>query len=570
MSPTSARYDIFLSHAGEDETWVRDHLVEPLQRCRRLDNKLRVSVFVCVDGCLKPGGDYHETLAGLIEHSRFFLPVYSRDYFDSNECRWEINTALTLLNKNTPRLMPVLRDISAQDAVPLHVRTFQYVKAGDPQWWEQLCKSLEIREAPALSLSFVDQPRSVEVNQSLPTIRVAVADTSSEEEIELACDSCGLQGTTKVRTKDRMATFSDLSITAAAASTRLIAIATGVAEVRSEEFSVTAAATHSPAPAQAAGCRIDEAGEPVFFGNGKAIAIFGMGVLSVWSVDGQRLGRATDAAIDPRYVRIIVAGPDQLVVATWAGRIHVLDANGGHRRWDLGAEMGYSVPGAIAVSGRIILVGRWNGDVQLLADGQTDPLLLLRHHTGVCALAADEGRVYVCGFDKQLCAYREGRLVNSCTLEQRVRAMRFDGDSVIAVADGQLYKIRKAGLRFQTQRLPLDRVAHQLIDTPLPVVVDSRGRGLRFDSDLAIRTFFHAAPGATPTSADHLGKRMVLRYPDGSHTLMVGRDIVFTHPTGPLAISAAGDRLAMGADHGLLVMRVTEFEAQRPGAGHNA
>jgi hypothetical protein len=93
--PLAAEYDVFISYSRSDPhhaEWVRSQVVEPLRRAQRPDGK-RFAVFFDTQA-LQPGDAWIERLYHAIDASRFFVPVYSADYFKKDFCRREIAHAL--------------------------------------------------------------------------------------------------------------------------------------------------------------------------------------------------------------------------------------------------------------------------------------------------------------------------------------------------------------------------------------------------------------------------------------------------------------------------------------------
>jgi hypothetical protein len=106
---TAERYDIFISYSREPKnaSWVEENLYRPLVNARRPDGSaLRVffdrkSIHI--------GASWYRTLARAIAGSRYFLPVYSDDYFDRQFCRDEMEFASINRVKQRTVILPLSR-----------------------------------------------------------------------------------------------------------------------------------------------------------------------------------------------------------------------------------------------------------------------------------------------------------------------------------------------------------------------------------------------------------------------------------------------------------------------------
>jgi hypothetical protein len=250
-----------------------------------------------------------------------------------------------------------------------------------------------------------------------------------------------------------------------------------------------------------------------------------------------------------------------LALADWSGRIYLFFSDGRCRTWDLGGQKsGFQVPGDLAFAGEEVLVGFWNGTVYRLSPGDGGSRVEFRNETGVQALAASPDRVYVCGFDSMLRVYREGRVVNSYMLEPAVRLVKKYADSLMTIGDKKLYQIDLARRRVMSEKPSLAGVTQVWGDAELPVVMDGRGKGVRIDSELAIKARFYTTPGAVPVSADNAGNYCIFRNPDGLRTLLKGEQIVFTHLGGTFAVAPGGDLFALGEETGIRLLTASDLE----------
>lgn len=106
--PLDASYDVFISYSRtrpEHIEWVRTQVVEPLLRARRPDGE-PLRVFFDTEE-LRPGDTWIERLYHAIDASRFFVPVYSADYFKKDFCKREIAHALKRQGTDNVFIVPV-------------------------------------------------------------------------------------------------------------------------------------------------------------------------------------------------------------------------------------------------------------------------------------------------------------------------------------------------------------------------------------------------------------------------------------------------------------------------------
>jgi hypothetical protein len=106
--PLDASYDVFISYSRthpEHIEWVRTQVVEQLLRARRPDGE-PLRVFFDTEE-LRPGDTWIERLYHAIDASRFFVPVYSADYFKKDFCKREIAHALKRQGTDNVFIVPV-------------------------------------------------------------------------------------------------------------------------------------------------------------------------------------------------------------------------------------------------------------------------------------------------------------------------------------------------------------------------------------------------------------------------------------------------------------------------------
>jgi hypothetical protein len=84
-------YDVFVSYARQDGTWVREHVVAQLRQAVLQDGR-RLSIFFDT-ASIRAGTGWQSKLALAIDGSHFIIPVYSEAYFKQPYCRFEIMRA---------------------------------------------------------------------------------------------------------------------------------------------------------------------------------------------------------------------------------------------------------------------------------------------------------------------------------------------------------------------------------------------------------------------------------------------------------------------------------------------
>lgn len=109
------KYDVFISYSNTPENleWVRRNVYEPLTQVRKLDGSFLLPYFDKA-GSIVAGDDWFSSLANGINESRFFVPIYTEDYFKSEFCLKEMEWAnYKRLNMRPPSkfILPVARKI---------------------------------------------------------------------------------------------------------------------------------------------------------------------------------------------------------------------------------------------------------------------------------------------------------------------------------------------------------------------------------------------------------------------------------------------------------------------------
>ena len=539
-------YDVFISFAGEDRIWTEEQVLRRLQRCRTMDGRMPRIFFDRSRTGVQTGEPWGQSLANAVLESRKFVAIYSRSYFSKPACNYELEAANELdLDRRMRLINPVLYDLTLEK-VPLRVASAQYIRIDWPDWFERLCDALELTPArEVLTLGFKgDLPSSIEVNNTLPPVRIEVYSDSGgrgrDVAISISTKTGDLRGELTVISRNGVAEFSDLSFAEPHDKpVSLFASADGCISASSKGIQVLRPAV----PEIPAGVSIDATGNPFFFCKGEALALITEDCLAIWSIEGRQVGKSFrfDAPL-----RFIVRDQDHIAVADWAGHVRIIAQDGQISEWDFGAQdEKLAIPGGMVLSERHLFLGFWNGNLyRLQPDNERE--LIGQHAAGVQALAAIGNRIVVVDLEGKLVMWEADRVIfSSDTGERCIHGMKTVGDGVIFVGENHLLKFAPQTKSIFREALRLCAPLTTLTDVDCPLICDDQGRGFRFNAGLTREIRFQVPPGARPVSADHSGKWAVFRQPDGTHTLLRRHQVVYTHH-GPLAVSPDGHHFAIG------------------------
>lgn len=135
-------YDVFISYsrAGENLQWVERHIYEPLSNTRKSDGP-QLRIFFDRKSIMT-GTSWYPKLAQAIHGSRFFLPVYSSDYFKKPFCRFEMERAAIKRVGQKDFILALARDTVE---IPQEYNHIQFADASvDPEFMEHIVR--QIRE----------------------------------------------------------------------------------------------------------------------------------------------------------------------------------------------------------------------------------------------------------------------------------------------------------------------------------------------------------------------------------------------------------------------------------------
>ncbi len=563
MAEGAWEHDLFISYAHVDQEWVERNIFDVLQGLRRVVDGLPPRIFLdrseTAGQNVGPSNVFTRRLSEAIYHSHRFLPVYSRAYFESEFCLWELEMAHALDPRGTQgRLVPILMEPQAAEYIPFQVTLIHYINASQDGWSEVLRSSLDLRRTPQqeAALAFVDQPSDIAVNHTLPSIRVDIpgGDDGSAQppEVSISCEGSSLQGTLRVATDSGRAVFTDLTPTEEAQDARLVAMAPGYTEARSELFSVLAQRKGASVPRDAAEVQLETGGWPVFFRDAAAVCLVGPDGVGVYGADGALLSPQASGAFE--RVAFVRSGSSAAVVGRWDGTVHLALDDGTVRSQPLGDDRAMlSVPSDAFVGDERTHVGFWDGRVwEIPREG--DWRVVFKHASGVRSLAVADGRVFVLGFDDAVGIYHKGRQVGTIAVDDQTEKVLAIGSHVLAVGPRRLQRTGLQEREVLSEDAGLDGDIRVYADSDNPVIVSKRGVGFRFDGELVKSSRFHVAARSTPISADRAGRFATFSSSDGSWSLVRDGKVVLHRITGPLAVNATGTRLALGDAEGTRVI----------------
>jgi TIR domain-containing protein len=557
-------WDVFISYAREDYQHAKD-LYDALRECvTEAEQRPAVYLDVSREGT-PPGRDFQQFLQEALPRSRHVIALYSQVYFTKELCQWELHQAIDL-NKDRPgRLIPLMIDPGASTHVPFLAGKIHWLTVTRPTWFDELCQVLELRRAPDTrrDLRFDSGPPDVLVNHTLPEVRVTIAGPdgapvqSSADRVTISTEPAGLglSGTRSSDTDHGTAVFTDLSFQEPVPEVRLIASAAGCAPVVTTPFQVREPGR--PEPVSAGQSALAGRGRPVFFPSGHALVLLDGDLLTVFTQDLKK----AEAARLRGGPRLWARGSSQLAVADWSGRVILADPSGRVHVTDLAAAAnGLCVPGALAFRGEELLVGMWEGTVWSISAGA--PAQRLQHYpAGIQLLAASEDRLLAAELDGRLTVQAD-QDVTTHSLEPLLLGLADGPGCTLIVAERLVYRLDTVTGRLVTIEPPVTPVAHMLPGRRLTTIVDDAGRGVCFDSEVAVRTGFHTAPGARPVSGGGDDRLLVFEYPGGAHVLMRDGRIGFT-ASGPLAIAPDGQLAALSDGEQVILLPPDELELPR-------
>ncbi|MEV0372671.1 toll/interleukin-1 receptor domain-containing protein [Streptomyces sp. NPDC050636] len=562
-------WDVFISYAREDYIQAKD-LHDALTECVTADGATpRIYLDVSRTSGTPLGADWQSFLEEALPRSRHVVALYSQTYFDKDVCQWELHEAYKLNPPEGGRLIPLLIDPAAAAKVPYIVHRINWIPTARPHWIDEVCKVVGLRPAETRTALRFDTPvTGVVAGHTLPPLKVTgtapdgVSPWPAGATVALIAQppTAELTGTLSASVTGSTAVFGDLAFRTPAAEVRLVATAPGCEPATTAPFAVRAP-EEQPSWDEPDRPVLAARGHPVFFPDGRALAVRNGRTLTFHSAEYQ----ATGTAELGERPRLWARGEHCLAVADWSGRVVLAAPDGRTRVVDLPAPHGarLNVPGALAFAGDVLYVGMWGGSVWSLSLDVEEPELVLEHRSGVQVLAADGMGLLVGGLDGKLTDYADyagGRAGAEHTLEPVLLAVTRIRDFVLLVGEHRVHRLDLTGGRLLQVTQPVTAITGTLPGGELTAIVDAEGHGVSFDAELAVRVGFRTVPGARPVSSGQDGRLLVLEYPDGSHALV--RDGRTTYLSGhPMAVSPDGRRAAVSDGERLLVLSPEELDA---------
>ncbi len=109
----SQKYDVFISYSRGNSDWVIKNIYEPLAAFRK-PNGDKLNIFFDRDS-IGIGEAFTAKYMWAIVDSRFFLPVFSEEYYGKNHCRNEMDLAY---KRSVEKLITILPVAFSYEAVP--------------------------------------------------------------------------------------------------------------------------------------------------------------------------------------------------------------------------------------------------------------------------------------------------------------------------------------------------------------------------------------------------------------------------------------------------------------------
>lgn len=557
-------WDVFISYAREDYKEAKGLQDALLKYVKEDGSPPRVYLDVSRTGT-RAGADWQSYLEEALRHSRYIVPLYSLKYFEKSVCEWELHQAyrLSVVQPDT-ELLPVLIHPGAVEKVPFVVHGINWIATTQPDWIDVLREATKLGTAAARRVLGVTgaAPEAV-AGRTLEPVRISVSLPDGSPQVAAGIsvtlsaepDTAGLTGTLTVEADRGEAVFDGLVLHRATEQVRLVATAPGCERAVSASFPVRSVEVRPPVGAQGSGT-LAARGRPVFFPDGRALAVLDGTTLTVYTDRYEKAGSA-ELKGQPR---LWARGRRLLAVADWSGRVLLAAPDGRIRTWDVPAHDAarYSVPGALAFDGDVLHVGTWAGEVWSVPLGSEAPQTVLKHPSGVQVLIADRGRFLVGGLDGTLVRVMDGRVLAEHQLEPVLLGAALVNDFGLIVGEQLVYRLDLAKDQLLRVKQPVTGIAGVLPGSELTAIVDAEGRFVCFDAELAVRVGFRTVPGARPVDVAEGGRLLVLEHPGGSHSLVrEGRATsVSRHP---LAVSPDGTRAAASDGNRLVVLPIDEL-----------
>jgi len=134
----SGKYDAFISYSREHGDWVVKHVYEPLKAMRKADGS-ELAIFFD-RAAIGPGEAFTSKYMWAIVDSRFFIPVFSDDYYGKNHTRNEMDLAYKRSVDKKIVILPIARTSSPVPEIYSHLN---YLDASaNPGFMEEIGRAI--------------------------------------------------------------------------------------------------------------------------------------------------------------------------------------------------------------------------------------------------------------------------------------------------------------------------------------------------------------------------------------------------------------------------------------------
>ena len=134
-------YDVFISYSHEPNNmaWVENKVYEPLAKAVKTDGS-KLKIFFDKKN-IEVGETWYSKMIDAIYVSRFFVPVYSDDYFQKEYCKAEMQHAATIRSEGNEKfVLPIARNLKE---IPNLYRLINYVNAEEqPDFIDNIIKKI--------------------------------------------------------------------------------------------------------------------------------------------------------------------------------------------------------------------------------------------------------------------------------------------------------------------------------------------------------------------------------------------------------------------------------------------
>ncbi len=132
-------FDVFISYARDPENaqWVHDNVFVPLAAARRADGT-PLRVFFDRES-ITLGMDWYERIVTAIHGSAYFVPIYSKGYFERWFCRDELELAMLRRNTRPRFILPVMR---YHQSLPRPYRRINYTDVREAHFVDHLREAI--------------------------------------------------------------------------------------------------------------------------------------------------------------------------------------------------------------------------------------------------------------------------------------------------------------------------------------------------------------------------------------------------------------------------------------------